>query len=104
MAQQIDDIALSRLPDNSKTPGSTASYSTTRSDDQKTDNDEALHGLRLVLTIVSLGLSVFLVALDGTIVSTAVPRITDEFNAVNDIGWVSASMFQRDAGSTTMTD
>jgi hypothetical protein len=44
------------------------------------------------------------VALDGTIVSTAVPRITDEFNAVNDIGWVSASMFQRDAGSTTMTD
>jgi hypothetical protein len=44
---------------------------------------------RLALTAISLGLSIFLVALDGTIVSTAIPQITEEFQSLEDVGWVS---------------
>lgn len=32
-------------------------------------------------------LSIFLVALDRTIIATAIPRITDEFDSLRDIGW-----------------
>lgn len=40
--------------------------------------------------IVSALLSMFLVALDRTIIATAVPRITDEFHSQGDIGWYAA--------------
>jgi hypothetical protein len=53
-------------------------------------------GAKLVVIIIALCLAVFLVALDQTIIATAIPRITDRFNSVSDIGWygsVSASYF-----------
>jgi hypothetical protein len=53
-------------------------------------------GAKLVVIIIALCLAVFLVALDQTIIATAIPRITDRFNSVDDIGWygsVSASYF-----------
>jgi hypothetical protein len=44
-------------------------------------------GLKLVTIITALCLAVFLVALDQTIISTAIPKITDRFHSVDDIGW-----------------
>jgi hypothetical protein len=44
-------------------------------------------GWQLLAIIAALCLAVFLVALDQTIVSTAIPRITDHFHSVDDIGW-----------------
>jgi hypothetical protein len=44
-------------------------------------------GLELVLISFALCLAVFLVALDQTIIATAIPRITDHFHSVQDIGW-----------------
>jgi hypothetical protein len=44
-------------------------------------------GLKLAAIILALCLAVLLVALDQTIIATAIPRITDRFNSVNDIGW-----------------
>ena len=44
-------------------------------------------GARLVLVLCAGALSIFLVSLDTTIVSTAIPRITDEFKSVDEIGW-----------------
>ncbi|KAM0806217.1 major facilitator superfamily domain-containing protein [Usnea florida] len=41
--------------------------------------------------IIGVYLSIFLVALDRTIVATAIPRITDEFNSVQDIGWYGSA-------------
>ncbi|RJE22001.1 efflux pump [Aspergillus sclerotialis] len=42
----------------------------------------------VALTIMaSCLISIFLVSLDRTIVSTAIPYITDEFQSINDIGW-----------------
>ena len=45
------------------------------------------HGLKLVVILAALCLAVFLVALDQTIIATAIPKITDHFNSINDIGW-----------------
>lgn len=46
-------------------------------------------GLKLFLLLLSIYLSVFLVALDRTIIATALPVITDHFHSIGDIGWVS---------------
>jgi len=43
------------------------------------------------LIIVSTFLAMFLVALDRTIVSTAIPRITDDFKSLGDIGWYGSA-------------
>ena len=51
------------------------------------------HGATLVSIIIALCLAVFLVALDQTIVATAIPRITDDFKSVQDIGWYGSAYF-----------
>jgi hypothetical protein len=48
-------------------------------------------GARVVLILAALCMSVFLVALDQTIISTAIPKITDQFDSINDIGWYGSA-------------
>ncbi|KAJ5920083.1 hypothetical protein N7516_010941 [Penicillium verrucosum] len=47
--------------------------------------------LRVVCLIVSAFVAMFLVALDRTIISTAIPKITDEFNSFDDVGWYGSA-------------
>ncbi|QDS74817.1 hypothetical protein FKW77_002392 [Venturia effusa] len=47
----------------------------------------SLGKMRLGFIILALCLAVFLVALDQTIIATAVPKISDEFKATEDVGW-----------------
>ena len=56
-------------------------------------NDEAVYpnGLKLSLIIIALCLSVFLIALDNTIIATAIPKITDRFNSLGDVGWYGSA-------------
>lgn len=49
------------------------------------------HGIKLIAIISSLMSAVFLVALDQTIISTAIPKITDDFNSITDIGWYGSA-------------
>lgn len=49
------------------------------------------HGLQLWAIMVAVGLVLFLMLLDGTIIVAAVPRITDDFHSLNDIGWYGAA-------------
>jgi hypothetical protein len=48
-------------------------------------------GTKVVLILAALCMAVFLVALDQTIISTAIPKITDQFDSINDIGWYGSS-------------
>lgn len=48
-------------------------------------------GIKLGLITLALCLSVFLVALDNTIIATAIPKITDRFKSLGDIGWYGSS-------------
>ena len=42
---------------------------------------------KLSVIVAALCLAVFLVALDQTIVAVAVPKITDHFHSLDDVGW-----------------
>ncbi|KAJ7282314.1 major facilitator superfamily domain-containing protein [Mycena rebaudengoi] len=57
----------------------------------KVNEDEFPHGIKLFLLTLALGLSVFLVALDNTIIATAIPKITDQFQSLDDVGWYGSS-------------
>jgi hypothetical protein len=56
--------------------------------------------LKLICICIGLGASVFLVALDQTIIATAIPRITNQFKALNDIGWYISAYFLTAAALT----
>lgn len=67
-------------PDATISPGKAAPGQTGQDDET-----EYPSGLKVVLIIVSLCLSVFLVALDQTIIAPALGAITDQFHSVKDI-------------------
>jgi MFS family permease len=48
-------------------------------------------GIKLVLITTGLMLSVFLSALDSTIISTAIPSITSEFGSISNIAWYGSA-------------
>ncbi|MCJ1302143.1 hypothetical protein MMC08_004946 [Hypocenomyce scalaris] len=47
--------------------------------------------LKFLAIIIGMYTSIFLVALDRTIIATAIPKITDEFNSIDDIGWYGSA-------------
>ncbi|KAI9721626.1 MAG: hypothetical protein M1828_005117 [Chrysothrix sp. TS-e1954] len=57
------------------------------------DEREVITGWRLFLVGVSIVLSMFLASLDLTVIATAIPRITREFNSVNQVGWYASTLF-----------
>jgi len=48
-------------------------------------------GFTFGLTLFALFISLFCVALDSTIIATAIPRITDQFHALQQVGWYGSS-------------
>ena len=48
-------------------------------------------GLRLVVILLSLFLGTFLVAIDTTIVSVAIPEISTDFHSLGDVGWYGSA-------------
>ncbi|KAK4616533.1 MFS-type efflux pump MFS1 [Fulvia fulva] len=45
----------------------------------------------MILIMIAICLAVFCMCLDMTIISTAIPRITDDFRALDDVGWYASS-------------
>ncbi|KAK7555885.1 MFS gliotoxin efflux transporter glia [Phyllosticta citricarpa] len=50
-------------------------------------------GLKLAIIVIAVILAIFLVALDMTIVATAIPKITDDFNSLDQVGWYGSAFF-----------
>ncbi|KAI3326429.1 MFS general substrate transporter [Xylariaceae sp. AK1471] len=48
---------------------------------------------KLSLLTIGLCFALFLVSLDGTILATAIPSITNEFNSLSDVAWYGSSYF-----------
>ena len=74
--------------DAEKTATATAEENAEGVDDAEVDYPKSM---QLFLISMSLCLSIFCLALDNTIISTAIPRITDEFKALNDVGWYASA-------------
>jgi hypothetical protein len=60
---------------------------------QRVESSQYPSGLKMVSILMGVVLSMFLVALDMTIVATAIPRITDEFKSLDDVGWYGSAFF-----------
>lgn len=60
-------------------------------DDEEVDDTVYPKDLQKTLITVGLALSVFCLALDNTILATAIPRITDQFHSIDDVGWYGSS-------------
>ena len=48
-------------------------------------------GLPFWLITIALCLAVFVLAIDNTIIATAIPKITDRFNSLDDVAWYASS-------------
>ncbi|KAH7274887.1 major facilitator superfamily domain-containing protein [Fusarium solani] len=48
-------------------------------------------GMKLALITLALCLAVFVMALDNSIIATAIPKITDAFGSLNDVGWYGSA-------------
>src|ERR1700753_3167328 len=59
----------------------------------RSETTEYPQGFRLAAVLLTLILSIFFVALDRTILATAIPRITDEFHSLDQVGWYGSSFF-----------
>ncbi|KAF2003436.1 MFS general substrate transporter [Amniculicola lignicola CBS 123094] len=59
--------------------------------EEEDDGFEYPTAWKLTAITIALCLSVFCMALDNTIIATAIPKITDQFKALNDVGWYGSS-------------
>ncbi|KAI2615579.1 putative gliotoxin efflux pump [Hypoxylon sp. NC1633] len=60
---------------------------------QTIEEHEYPSGLRLTAIVAALVLSIFLASLDTTIITTAIPSITNEFHSLEDVGWYGSAIF-----------
>ncbi|RMZ83967.1 hypothetical protein DV737_g1334, partial [Chaetothyriales sp. CBS 132003] len=70
-----------------------ASIATESSAGEPGEDDESKYPGRMALYLLTFGLflSTFVVALDNTIIATAIPRITTVFNSLDDVGWYGSA-------------
>jgi len=60
-------------------------------EEDQDDESKYLTGLPLIILTIGLCLTTFIIALDNTIIATAIPRITTAFNSLGDVGWYGSS-------------
>ncbi|KAF1949860.1 MFS general substrate transporter [Byssothecium circinans] len=67
--------------------------STVQSDDSKAPPTSYLQSWRLWVIYVATLFTMFLVPLDMTIVATAIPKVTEEFHRLDEVGWYGSAFF-----------
>ncbi|KIA75689.1 efflux pump antibiotic resistance protein [Aspergillus ustus] len=82
------DMNLASLTDNKDE----STYTTPdQSDTEPQNQPEYPVSWKLVLIVIGLGLGVLCMSLDNTILATAIPRITDDFSSLEDMGWYASA-------------
>ncbi|KAL3290692.1 major facilitator superfamily transporter, partial [Colletotrichum asianum] len=90
-ATQAGDITLMN---RSKSPGShDGSIAEVAQEEPPQIAHQVVGGLPFAFIFAGLALSMFLVALDMSIVATAIPRITNDFHSLGDTGWYGSGFF-----------
>ncbi|KAA8564942.1 hypothetical protein MFRU_008g02080 [Monilinia fructicola] len=91
VAPSVDD-SVAREKKNS-TDGTNVENGEITNNGQEEDGLEYPRAFAMVMIVVALALSMFLVALDMTIVATAIPKITDQFHGLDLVGWYGSAFF-----------
>ena len=60
-------------------------------DGKESEEKTYLSGSKLTIVVVALCTACFLVALDGTIIATAIPTITSHFQSLGDVAWYNSA-------------
>lgn len=104
----MDDTTNKRLSELSELSGRYKSEAprdiqniSTRDQESASPADEKVvypSALKASIIVSGLFLASFLVALDQTIISTAIPKITDQFKSVTDVGWYGSAYFLTSTG------
>ncbi|GJC83371.1 efflux pump roqT [Colletotrichum liriopes] len=84
----IDSPRLEARSDPAQMPPTKLEKTAAVNDERGTEYPK---GTKLALIVAAACFSVFLMALDNCIIATAIPRITDEFNSLNDVGWYGSA-------------
>ncbi|KAI3541416.1 major facilitator superfamily transporter [Colletotrichum filicis] len=71
-------------------------------DDDKAEEGDYATGLKLFILMTSLLLCQFLVALDMSIIATAIPKITREFQSLDQVGWYGSGFLLTLAGFVSL--
>ncbi|KAK3699473.1 MFS sugar transporter [Vermiconidia calcicola] len=87
----IQDVGMAGEEDNAAEKKIQAMDKEQEESEEQEDETQYPKSTQFALITVALCLSVFLMALDNTIIATAIPKITDEFHAINDVGWYASS-------------
>ncbi|KAJ9148310.1 Major facilitator superfamily transporter [Pleurostoma richardsiae] len=85
-AEPVPATASASAPDPAPAPDALAPVKSTATQDIVYPS-----GLKLAVLMTAVFVSMFLVSLDRLIISTAIPRITDDFHSVTDIGWYGSA-------------
>lgn len=91
---KVVDTYESNAPQETKIPsqGDCEEISGEESSDSENEFQYPPAG-RVIFIILAIYLAAFLVALDQTIIGVAIPKITDQFKSVSDIGWYGSAYF-----------
>ncbi|KAJ7472944.1 putative efflux pump antibiotic resistance protein [Mycena galericulata] len=87
MRSQTPENATEKAVDGNLAAEPTLSLSSEKAEAGTDESVEYPTGLKLGLISLALALSQFVVALDNTIVAVAIPKITDRFHSLDDVGW-----------------
>lgn len=64
---------------------------TSAEQDEEDDESKYLSGIKLIILTIGLLFVTFVIALDNTIIATAIPKITSVFESLEDVGWYGSS-------------
>lgn len=91
--QEDEKTATARTKAVQEQDAATPPAHTDAEEDPEEPEDESkyLSGFKLGVLSLGLCLTTFVIALDNTIIATAIPKITTVFNSLNDVGWYGSS-------------
>ncbi|KAJ7622163.1 major facilitator superfamily transporter [Roridomyces roridus] len=80
METEASSVTCAPAPEPEKSP-----------DKEASDAVEYPTGARFAFIILAISLALFLVSLDSTIIAVAIPKITDQFHSLDDVGWYGSA-------------
>ncbi|KAL2798670.1 major facilitator superfamily domain-containing protein [Aspergillus keveii] len=85
-----EDIGLAPVGHDAKAPADSGGGDH-RQSIESVEKPDFAPAWKVTVIMVGLGLAVLCMALDNTILATAIPRITSEFNSLDDMGWYASA-------------
>jgi MFS family permease len=91
----ISELDASRPDEEPPKPPASNEVAGSSDGTETSEPDDAtyLSGFKLAIILVCLCLCNFLVALDTTIIATAIPVISQDFHSLQDVGWYGSAYF-----------